>query len=90
MIVEWFLSLVAGLWGWLGGLLPDWEVPASITDPGGVIETILNAATGAGVWVDWVYLGVVGLIPLGVWLVGMGWKAFRTAWSHVPLIGGSG
>lgn len=91
MIVEWLLSVVAGAWEFMVGLVPDWTVPPELTDPGGIMADVLTLANGVGVWVDWVFLGAVALIPLSVWVIGVLWKTFRMIASHIgPQIGGSG
>jgi hypothetical protein len=90
VIVEWFIGWALGIVQWLVDLLPDWELPAELSDPGGMVETIMANAAGLGVWLDWGALITLALIPLGVWVIGIVWKSIRTAFSHFPFIGGSG
>lgn len=90
MITEWFLNWAMDVVRWLIDLLPDWELPAGLADPGGFLESILLNAAGMGVWVDWGGIIMLAMIPPTVWLIGLLWKAARTAFSHFPFIGGSG
>jgi len=90
VIAEWFFALVAGIWDVMGAIFPDWDVPAELTDPGGGIETMVNAGAGAGVWVNWPFVITVALIPPAVWVIGILWKLFRTLISHIPGFGGAG
>lgn len=88
MIVEWFLGLVAGIATFVGDLLPDWEVPAELTDPGGIISQVLGYAGALGIFVDWPFVIVVGLIPLGVWAFGIIFRSVKSLISHIPFFGG--
>lgn len=90
MITEWFLNWAMGVIYWLVDLLPDWVVPDELAAPGGFIETIISNAAGVAVWIDWVGIIALALIPSAVWVTGLLWKAARTAFSHFPGIGGSG
>lgn len=90
MITEWFLNWAMGVAYWLVDLLPDWVVPDELADPGGMLESIYVNAMGVGIWLDWAGLIALALIPFGVWVTGILWKALRTAFSHFPFIGGSG
>lgn len=89
MILEWLVGLAAGLFEWIANLLPDWEVPAGLTDPGGAIEQIVALSQGIGVFVDWGLLGLLAVIPLGVWLFGLIFRALKTLISHLPFVGGN-
>jgi hypothetical protein len=90
MVTEKLLGMVASLWLWLVDLLPDWEMPAGILDPGGLIETVSSLASTVGVWVEWSFVIPVGFAPFYVWTAGLIWKLGRTLFSHVPLFGGAG
>lgn len=90
MITEWFLNWVTSVVRWLVDLLPDWDFPEELSNPGGMLQTILANAAGVGVWIDWAAIIGLALIPLGVWVIGLLWKGLRTAFSHFPFIGGSG
>lgn len=90
MIVEWLLDWTTGVVRFILGFLPDWDMPAELSNPGGMLETIMVNAAGVGVWLDWRALITLALIPFGVWVIGLVWKGFRTAFSHFPFIGGSG
>ncbi|MDO8341540.1 MAG: hypothetical protein Q7T59_06220 [Candidatus Woesebacteria bacterium] len=90
MITEWFLNWAMGVVTWLVDLLPDWDWPAELAQPGGMLESILANAAGVGIWIDWAAIIALALIPLGVWVIGLTWKGLRTAFSHFAFIGGSG
>lgn len=90
MITEWFLNWALGVVRWLVDLLPDWDMPAELSAPGALLDTVLANAAGVGVWIDWGAIIALALVPLAVWLIGVSWKALRTAFSHFPFIGGSG
>lgn len=90
MVTEWFLNWATTVIAWVVDLLPDWAVPPEIMATGGLMQTILSNAAGLGVWVDWAGIIGLALIPPGVWVIGVLWKAGRTAFSHFPGIGGSG
>lgn len=90
MITEFFLNLALGVVEWVVGLLPDWTPPAGITDADGMLSQVLAFGAGLGTWVDWATVGALALIPLGLWVIGVGWKLVRTLLSHIPGFGGSG
>lgn len=90
MITEWFLNWAMGVVRWVVDLLPDWVMPPELSDPGGMIETIYLNAMGVAVWIDWAGIIALALIPFSVWVIGVLWKAARTAFSHFPGIGGAG
>lgn len=90
MIVEWFFGLIAGLIDFIGTLLPEWEVPAALVDPDGMLMGLFAMGQGMAPFVDWQFVGLVGAIPLAVWVIGLLWKFARMAISHIPGFGGSG
>ncbi len=89
MIIEWLMSVAAGLWGFVGSLLPDWELPAELTDPDGMLGQVFALGQGLSPFIDWAFVGLVGGIPLAVWVIGLLWKAFRMFISHFPFFGGN-
>lgn len=90
MIPEWFMGVASGLMTFFADLLPDWELPADLADPDGMLAAIFALGAGAGAFVDWVFVAAVGAVPLSVWIIGLLWKAARMAFSHFPGFGGSG
>jgi hypothetical protein len=91
VITEWFLNWVTSILSWLlDTFLPDWDVPAELTNPGGMVEAILTNAAGLGAWIDFPAIALLAAVPFGVWVIGILWKSARTAFSHFPGIGGSG
>lgn len=90
MIVEWLLSVAAGLWEWIATLLPDWELPAELADPNGWLAQVFALAQGIEPFAYWGLIGTLAAIPLAVYVSGLLWKAFRTGFSHFALFGGSG
>jgi hypothetical protein len=89
VIIEWFLGLVAGVIDWIGSLLPDWSVPPDLAAPGGIVSEVMGYGSALGVFIDWGACIVVGLLPLGVWVVGVLFRAAKTAASHIPWFGGN-
>lgn len=89
MITEWFLSLVQGVVDWLAALMPDWEVPAELLDPGGIIQQVMGYGASLGIFVDWGFIIAVGLIPLGVWTIGLIFRGIKSLVSHIPFFGGN-
>lgn len=89
MIVEWLVSVATGLWEFIGGLLPDWQLPAALADPNGFVGQVFSLGHGMAPFIDWQLVGLLGAIPLAVWVVGLLWRAARMALSHVPFFGGN-
>lgn len=90
MIVEWLVSVAAGLWEFIGSMLPDWEIPAELADPNGMLGQLFALGQGMEPFVNWTLVGILAAIPLAVWLIGITWRAFRTIASHIPFFGGNG
>lgn len=89
MIIEWLMGVAAGLWDFIGGLLPDWELPAALTDPNGLLGGIFALGQGLSPFINWQFVGTVGAIPLVVWVIGLLWRGARMVISHFPLFGGN-
>lgn len=89
MIVEWLTGLAAGLWEFIGGLLPDWELPPELADPNGFVGQIFALGQGLAPFIDWGFVGLIGAIPLAVWVIGLLWRAGRMVMSHIPFFGGN-
>lgn len=90
MISEAFINFALGIATWAVGLIPDWELPAELLDADGMISDLFAFGAGLGPWVDWGFVLGLAAIPLGVWVIGLTWKAIRTILSHFPQFGGSG
>lgn len=90
MILEWLVKVAVGLWQWIADLFPDWDAPVELTDADGMIGQIFALGTGLEPWVNWSLIGVLGAIPLAVWVIGMTVKMVRVLLAHVPFIGGNG
>lgn len=88
MITEWFLTMIAGFFGWIADFVPDWNVPVELTDPDGLIGSVFAISTGLGVWIDWAFIGALASIPLIIWVAGITWQGLRMMWSHLPFVGG--
>lgn len=88
MIVEWLLSLVAGVSEFFAALLPDWQVPDELTSPGGIVSQVIGYGSALGIFIDWPFVIAVGLIPLGVWASGILFRVAKTAATHIPFFGG--
>jgi hypothetical protein len=71
MITEWLVAVGAAVMAWVASLLPDWEVPSQIANVDDQINGFFGLFNGFGVWVDWVYIGLVCGIPLSIWGIGL-------------------
>lgn len=89
MIVEWLVNLAAGLFKFIADLFPDWETPPELLDPTGLMAQVMAHTAGLGIFVDWALIGALALIPLGVWVLGLSFRALKTLISHIPFFGGN-
>jgi hypothetical protein len=90
VIIEWLVHVATGFWGWIADLFPDWDVPAELTDPNGALAAVMGFGQGLEPFVNWQLVGILGAIPLAVWVIGLTAKLVLKLVSHVPFIGGNG
>lgn len=90
MITEWLVAVATSFWGWLGGLLPDWELPPEIADLSSGLNGIFALGAGLAPFAEWGFVAAVGAIPIAIWISGVAWKTIRMIASHIPLFGGNG
>ena len=90
MILEWIVQVAVGLWEWIANLFPDWDPPAELTDPDGMIGQLFAFGQGLEPWVNWGLIGALAAIPFAVWVIGIVVKMVRLLIGHVPWIGGNG
>lgn len=90
MIVEWLVAVGAGIWEFIAGLVPDWDMPRELADPNGSLGALFSMGQGLEPFVNWPLVTALGAIPLAVWVIGITWSAFRTLISHIPFFGGNG
>lgn len=88
MIVEWLLSLAARISEFFANLLPNWSVPPELTAPGGIISQVMGYGSALGIFVDWPFVIVVGLLPLAVWVFMLLFRTAKTIATHIPFFGG--
>lgn len=88
MIVDWLLSLMVGMVGWITDLM-TWE-GAQPRDVFADFEFMVRQFGSVGVWVDWASFSAAIAISIGVWLVCAGVKLVRAIAAHVPQFGGAG
>ena len=89
MIVEWLGSLWVGLIEWFDSLfgpdpLPDW-----VTSVGGMVQDVINGASGLGAWVPWALAIAVFSLVGGIWLIAVSLKFVRWLVGWIPTMGGS-
>lgn len=89
MITEWIVTVASGLFAFLGDLMPDWEIPAELAQPGGFFAQIFALGQGTAPFVDWAFVSAIAAIPLVVWLIGLSFRAIKTLISHIPFFGGN-
>lgn len=90
MISEWFLDTSASFTEWLADLFGEWTPPEFMSDPQGVLGSLLAMFVGLGGWVDWTVLGVCLTAVIAAFVVGFTIKLVRAVVAHVPLFGGAG
>lgn len=88
MIVEWFLSVAAGLWEGLCGSLPAVPVPTWVSGGASSVASVLGTAAQLGNWVPLELFGVVVLAVTVCLLAGLAIKVARIVASFVTLGGG--
>lgn len=88
MIVNWFWTVAANVVAWVMTLVPDWAVPDSVLHYDRTLNDYANTLQGVGVFVPWIVLGAAIAAPMALWGLLLGWRAFRTGFSHMPFIGG--
>jgi len=89
VIIEWLMGVATGLWEFIGSLLPDWELPPELADPNGFLGQVFALGQGLEPFINWSLVGMLGAIPLAVWVIGILWRATRMLLSHIPLFGGN-
>lgn len=90
MITEWFVSIGTSVAAWFATIFPTWDIPASMTNPGGVIAGIWANFNGLSPWVNWAVLTAVVVGVLGTYLVMFTIKLVRAIASYLPFFGGAG
>lgn len=90
MILEWLMRVGTGFASWVVSLFPSIDMPDAIVNLDSSIEDVLQLGAGAGVFIDWTYIGIVAGVPLAIWALGLLVKAIRALLAHIPFVGGKG
>lgn len=91
MIVDFFIGLMAGLWGWILSLIPsDSTFHLFIEDGADFLGSIFLGAHQLGAWLPWDILFLSVSIVFAVYTVTLLAKLGLRILSHIPMVGGSG
>jgi len=89
MIVEWILSIGAGIAEWALTLFPKFE-PNQVANAAGQVANIGTVVGGMSPWVNWFALGGQVFIVVGLYLTFLTFRILRALLGHIPGIGGNG
>lgn len=81
MLVDFLIGLVVGIFTGILGLMPAYQLPASITDLGGTIGSSVAAINGV---FPVVTLGACLVLMIGARLFIAAWSAIAWAYDKIP------
>lgn len=89
MIINFLVSLFTSVAGWVGTLVPSFDLPSWFTSFGSTFNGFFQQFDGFGVWANWTLIASILGGVLTFWGVVLSIKILRWIWGLTPFSGGS-